>query len=47
MTAAGDHREVAPYQRPRQPRDIPHLLVPEKRKISHWNDRHELRVNSE
>ena len=27
----------------RPPRDIPHLLLPEKRKISHWNDRNELR----
>jgi formiminoglutamase len=35
-----------PYQRPRPPRDIPHLLLPEKRKISHWNDRNELRVNN-
>jgi formiminoglutamase len=34
------------YQRPRLPRDIPHLLPPEKQKISHWNDRHELRVNN-
>lgn len=34
------------YERPRSPRDIPHLLVPEVRKISHWNDPHELRVNN-
>ncbi len=34
------------YVRPRPPRDIPHLLVPEKRKISHWNDPNELRVNN-
>jgi formiminoglutamase len=34
------------YQRPRPPRDIPHLLPPEKQKISHGNDRHELRVNN-
>jgi formiminoglutamase len=40
------HPEAAPYVRPRPPRDIPHLLVPEKRKISHWNDRHEMRVNN-
>ena len=46
MTATGDRRDVAPYERPGPPRDIPHLLVPEKRKISHWNDRHELRVNN-
>jgi len=31
---------------PRPPRDIPHLLLPEKRKISHWNDRNEIRVNN-
>lgn len=36
----------APYQPPASPRGIPHLLVPEKRKISHWNDRNELRVNN-
>ena len=40
------HPSAEPYERPRVPRDIPHLLVPEKRKISHWNDRHELRVNN-
>ena len=40
------HPTAEPYERPRVPRDIPHLLVPEKRKISHWNDRHELRVNN-
>lgn len=34
------------YTAPRPPRDIPHLLVPEKRKLSHWNDRHEIRVNN-
>jgi len=34
------------YEPPRPPRDIPHLLVPEKRKILHWNDPHELRVNN-
>ena len=37
----GDH-----YERPKPPRDIPHLLVPESRKILHWNDPHELRVNN-
>ena len=41
-----DHRAASPYERPRPPRDIPHLLVPEKLKISHWNDRNELRVNN-
>ena len=46
MTATGDHPKAAPYVRPRPPREIPHLLVPEKRKISHWNDRNELRVNN-
>ena len=25
-----DHRAANPYERPRPPRDIPHLLVPEK-----------------
>lgn len=45
MTATG--RPGAPaYERPRPPRDIPHLLVPEKRRISHWNDRNELRVQN-
>jgi formiminoglutamase len=34
------------YEPPQPPRDIPHLLVPEKRKILHWNDPHELRVNN-
>jgi formiminoglutamase len=34
------------FQRPLPPRGIPHLLLPEKRKISHWNDRFELRVNN-
>lgn len=34
------------YIPPRPARDIPHLLVPEKKKISHWNDRNELRVNN-
>ncbi|MEO8251715.1 MAG: agmatinase family protein [Chloroflexota bacterium] len=37
---------VAAYERPRPPREIPHLLLPEKVKISHWNDRNELRVNN-
>ena len=41
-----EHRPVDPYVRPRPPRDIPHLLLPEKQKISHWNDRNELRVNN-
>lgn len=41
-----EHPVADPYVRPRPPRDIPHLLVPEKRKISHWNDRNELRVNN-
>ena len=41
-----DHPAVPPYQRPRPPRDIPHLLLPEKRRISHWNDRNEIRVNN-
>ncbi|MGH2428063.1 MAG: agmatinase family protein [Candidatus Limnocylindria bacterium] len=34
------------YEPPRNPRGIPHLLVPEKRKRLHWNDPHELRVNN-
>jgi formiminoglutamase len=34
------------FRRPRPARDIPHLLVPEKTKILHWNDRHEIRVNN-
>lgn len=34
------------YVHPRPPRDIPYLLPPEKQKRSHWNDRHELRVNN-
>jgi len=38
--------EIPTYVRPKPPRAIPHLLVPEKRKISHWNDRNELRVNN-
>ena len=46
MTATGDRPQAEAYVQPRPPRDIPHLLVPEKRKISHWNDRHELRVNN-
>lgn len=46
MTRAADRPAAAPYVRPRPPRDIPHLLPPEKRKISHWNDRNELRVNN-
>jgi hypothetical protein len=41
-----EHPSQPPYQRPRPVRDIPHLLVPEKTKISHWNDAHELRVNN-
>jgi formiminoglutamase len=32
------------YTPPKPARDIPHLLVPEKRRISHWNDRNEIRV---
>jgi formiminoglutamase len=36
----------ARYHPPASPRGIPHLLVPEKRKVSHWNDRNELRVNN-
>ena len=46
MTATGERPQVEPYERPRPPRDIPHLLLPEKRKLSHWNDRYELRVNN-
>lgn len=46
MTATGEHPQAPGFVRPRPPRDIPHLLVPEKRKISHWNDRYELRVNN-
>ena len=46
MTVTGDHPEAPAYVRPRPARDIPHLLVPEKRKISHWNDRNEMRVNN-
>lgn len=34
------------YTAPKPPRDIPHLLVPEKRRISHWNDRNEIRVSN-
>lgn len=34
------------YDPPLNPRGIPHLLVPEKRKRLHWNDPHELRVNN-
>lgn len=34
------------YERPKPPRDIPHLLLPEVTRISHWNDRHEVRVNN-
>jgi formiminoglutamase len=41
-----DHPASPSYARPRPGRDIPHLLVPEKKKISHWNDRNELRVNN-
>jgi formiminoglutamase len=43
-----DHREVPErlWTEPRPPRDIPHLRVPEKRKLSHWNDRNEIRVNN-
>jgi formiminoglutamase len=40
------HRAQPAYSPPRPGRDIPHLLVPEKKKISHWNDRNELRVNN-
>ncbi len=39
-------RTPVPYSAPRSPRGIPHLLPPEKLKISHWNDRNELRVNN-
>jgi formiminoglutamase len=46
MSDGSDHPTVAPYVRPRPPRDIPHLLLPEKRKLSHWNDRNEWRVNN-
>ena len=46
MNATGELTPAAGYTPPRPPRDIPHLLVPEKRKISHWNDRNELRVNN-
>jgi formiminoglutamase len=46
MTTTGDRPVADPYLRPRPPRHIPHLLLPEKRKISHWNDRNELRVNN-
>jgi formiminoglutamase len=46
VTATGDRPEVEAFVQPRPPRAIPHLLLPEKRKISHWNDRHELRVNN-
>lgn len=46
MTTTGDRPAAQPYLRPRPARDIPHLLVPEKRRISHWNDRNELRVNN-
>jgi formiminoglutamase len=41
-----DHPASPSYARPRPGREIPHLLVPEKKKISHWNDRNELRVNN-
>lgn len=34
------------WTHPRPPRDIPHLLLPEKRKLSFWNDRNEIRVNN-
>ena len=46
MTAPEERPVASPYLPPRPARDIPHLLVPEKRKISHWNDRNELRVNN-
>lgn len=46
MTDTQQRRDAPAYRRPRAPRDIPHLLLPEKRKISHWNDRYELRVNN-
>lgn len=39
-------QRVPTYVAPRPSSDIPHLLLPEKRKISHWNDRHEIRVNN-
>ena len=41
-----DRRPPPPFQRPRPVRDIPHLLLPEKQRISHWNDRNEYRVNN-
>jgi formiminoglutamase len=41
-----DRTPAAPYRPPPTPRGIPHLLIPEKRKVSHWNDRNELRVNN-
>jgi formiminoglutamase len=34
------------FQRPLPPRGIPHLLLPERGKSSHWNDRFEMRVNN-
>ena len=34
------------YDLPLNPRGIPHLLLPEKRKRLHWNDAHEFRVNN-
>lgn len=34
------------YEEPGNPRQIPHLLIPEKRKRLHWNDPHEFRVNN-
>ena len=43
---AGERPSVAAYEAPKPPRVIPHLLLPEKRKISHWNDRNEWRVNN-
>jgi hypothetical protein len=34
------------YIAPRPPRDIPHLSLPEKPKISLWKVCHEIRVNN-
>ena len=41
MSRIGELTPTGGYKPPRPPRSIPHLLVPEKRKISHWNDRNE------
>jgi formiminoglutamase len=46
MTTVDRPEAGSSFQRPLPPRGIPHLLLPEKRKISHWNDRFELRVNN-